>query len=221
MVDWKFEEEAKKVDGTDWSQIPFPPKPIVQSNRLLIRPLHINDAPQIAKCINDPEILKRLTNRLPNPYKVSDAECFINNVYKPAKSVATHFGIIPISEGSSQDDLPVGVISVEPGPDVHIRAAEMGYWMASSEMGKGYMTEAANMIIDWSFKLLNGLSGEPLMRISLNIFGGNEASIAVGRKAGFKAEGVLRDCVWKNGELLDLVIYGMTRTDWKERRREP
>ena len=218
MVDWKFKGDGAKAESRDWSKVLFPPEPIAQSERLLLRPLHMNDAPQLAKCLNDPRILNQLTNRVPNPYSVSDAEWFINHVYDSAKGVHTHFCIVPLSQNALNHNLPVGIISLDPGPDVFSRTAEIGYWLATSETGKGYMTEATIMIIEWAFSLPNGLNGESLLRISSNIFGGNEASTAVARKTGFKREGVLRDAVWKNGELKDLLVLGLTRADWEEGR---
>ena len=76
------------------------------------------------------------------------------------------------------------------------------------------------MIIDWAFELPNGFNGDPLLRITSNIYSGNEASSAVTRKAGFKFEGVLRDAVWKNSEVKDLLVFGLTRTDWKDKKAQ-
>src|ERR1700760_4098694 len=221
MVDSKYKEDAIEGENPDWSKIPFPPDPVVRSERLMLRPLHMNDAPQIARCLNDPKILKALSNRVPNPYNLSDAEWFINYTHKSSKKgVHTHFCIIPTWEGATNNGLPVGVIGLDPGPDVFIRTAEIGYWLASSETGKGYMIEAANMVIDWAFELPNGFNGDPLLRIASNIYSGNEASKAVMRKAGFKPEGVLRDAVWKNSEVKDLLVFGLTRTDWKDKKAQ-
>lgn len=220
MVDWKYKEDTTDNESLDWSKVPFPPEPIVRSERLMLRPPHMNDAPQIAKFLNDPKILRALSNRIPNPYSLSDAEWFINHVHKSSRATHTHFCIIPIWEGATNHGLPIGLISLDPGPDVFVRTVEMGYWMASSEMGKGYMTEAAKMIIDWAFELPNGFNGDPLLRITSNIYSGNEASSAVTRKAGFKFEGVLRDAVWKNSEVKDLLVFGLTRIDWKDNKAQ-
>jgi RimJ/RimL family protein N-acetyltransferase len=81
------------------------------------------------------------------------------------------------------------------------------------------MSEAAKMLIDWAFESEDGINGQALLRISSNIYGGNEASEGVLRKVGFEKEGVMRDAVWKWGVVRDLLILGLTRKDWEEQRK--
>lgn len=123
MINQTYKQEKKPTEGPDWSLIPYPPPPVIQSKRLLLRPLHINDASVITQHLNNPKILAVMSNRLPNPYKVEDAIWFINHCNEP-KPMQTHFLMVPIDNPSGG---PIGTISLEPQPDVYVRTAELGY----------------------------------------------------------------------------------------------
>jgi RimJ/RimL family protein N-acetyltransferase len=173
----------------------------------------------MAACINDQAVLAMMSLRLPNPYGVADAEWFINHQATPGPLRTKAFAIVPITKDSANCGLAVGSIGLDPGPDVFVRTAEIGYWLAQSEWRKGYMSEAVKMLIDWAFENEDGINGQALLRISSNIYGGNEASAGVLRKVGFVKEGVMRDAVWKGGVVRDLLVFGLTRKDWEEQRK--
>jgi ribosomal-protein-serine acetyltransferase len=68
--------------------------------------------------------------------------------------------------------------------------ATMGYWLAKSQMGRGYMTAAVNALIDEGFQHLE------LNRIQARVATGNYPSQAVCDRLGLKKEGVLRQAEW-------------------------
>jgi RimJ/RimL family protein N-acetyltransferase len=67
------------------------------------------------------------------------------------------------------------------------------------------MTGAVNALTDFWFQNF------PVRRISAEVFANNPASARVLEKAGFVFEGRLKNCVIKNGELLDSLLYAKTR----------
>lgn len=69
-----------------------------------------------------------------------------------------------------------------------ILIGEKEYW------GKGYGTEAMNLLLAYAFEERN------LHRIEAFILENNAASIKAHIKAGYKQEGVLRQAVFKNGK---------------------
>jgi len=87
---------------------------------------------------------------------------------------------------------------------------EISYFFAPSERGKGYGTEAVQLIIDYLF-----LSKE-LARIQAIADVRNKASQRVLEKAGFHREGMMRKCVFNRGELRDYYLYSILREEWKE-----
>jgi [ribosomal protein S5]-alanine N-acetyltransferase len=178
----------------------------------------MSDAPQLVACLNDQEVLKTLSNTIPNPYHLSDAEWFINHLYPPDKKLQTHFAMTPITHGCTNEGKLVGVLGFDLGPDVFVRTAEVGYWLARAEWGKGYVPEAVGMAVDWAFQQEHGLNGQSLLRVSSNVYDGNEQSKRVLEKCGFVFEGRMRDAVWKNSKVADLLVFGLTRSDWEKRK---
>ena len=54
-------------------------------------------------------------------------------------------------------------------------------------------------------------SSLPLARLEAPVFAWNPASMRVLEKSGFAKEGVLRQSVFKDGELIDSVLYARLR----------
>jgi RimJ/RimL family protein N-acetyltransferase len=67
------------------------------------------------------------------------------------------------------------------------------------------MTGAVSALTDFWFQNF------PVRRISAEVFANNPASARVLEKAGFVFEGRLKNCVIKNRELLDSLLYAKTR----------
>jgi ribosomal-protein-alanine N-acetyltransferase len=235
-LDGKFQSAAKVEEGEqgiDWSSRPYPPPWLLQTQRLIIRPYHVNDAPRVADIANHAEIAAWMTNRFPHPYTTKDSENFINHIsantgaFHAAGATAEastappirHFAICLREDENGTNiehlgGLPIGGIGVDQQSDVFRRGAEMGYWLGVSYWGKGYMTEAVYEFVEWLFDLddgLTGVEGESLIRVAAEVFGGNEKSTKVLERAGFVLEGRVKDAIWKNGEIRDLIILGLTR----------
>jgi len=86
---------------------------------------------------------------------------------------------------------------------------EIGYILVPSERGKGYCTEAVNLMVDYLF-----LSKE-IRRIQAQTDLRNVASQKVLEKVGFKKEGTLRRNFFTRGEWRDAYIYSILREEWK------
>jgi ribosomal-protein-alanine N-acetyltransferase len=87
---------------------------------------------------------------------------------------------------------------------------EVGYFLAPEERGKGYCTEAVQLMVDYLF-----LSKE-IVRIQAHTDVGNVASQRVLEKAGFKKEGTIRKKEFVRGEWRDRHIFSILREEWKE-----
>jgi len=87
---------------------------------------------------------------------------------------------------------------------------EIGYSLVPSERGKGYCSEAIQIMVDYLF-----LSKE-IMRVQAQTDQRNIASQRVLEKAGFKKEGTLRRNFFIRGEWTDDCIYSIIREEWKE-----
>jgi RimJ/RimL family protein N-acetyltransferase len=90
------------------------------------------------------------------------------------------------------------------------RQLEIGYSLVPSERGKGYCTEAVEIMVDYLF-----LSREAV-RVQACTDVGNFASQKVLEKAGFKREGIMRNVFFCRGKWTEDCLYSIIREEWKE-----
>ena len=90
---------------------------------------------------------------------------------------------------------------------VGIGIGEREFW------GKGYGTEAMNLVLRFAFIELN------LQRVSLNEFSYNPRGIRSYEKVGFVHEGRQRQVLRRDGQRYDLVFMGILREEWLSRNR--
>jgi RimJ/RimL family protein N-acetyltransferase len=90
------------------------------------------------------------------------------------------------------------------------KTLEMGYALLPSERGKGYCTEAAQIMVDYLFL------SKDIVCIQATTDVGNVASQKVLEKASFQKEGTMRKRFFSNGEWKDTVMFSILREEWKE-----
>ncbi|MFT5196545.1 MAG: RimJ/RimL family protein N-acetyltransferase, partial [Candidatus Promineifilaceae bacterium] len=90
--------------------------------------------------------------------------------------------------------------------------AETGYFIAETEQGNGFATEAILAAVDWAFGQTN------VHRIEAGISDWNTASARVVEKAGFLFEGKSRLNWQYGGRWYDSLNYAILKTDWQKRR---
>jgi len=89
---------------------------------------------------------------------------------------------------------------------------DLGYLLIPGERGKGYCSEAVELIVDYLFL------SKDIVRIQAQTDVGNVASQKILEKAGFKKEGTIRKNEFIRGEWRDRCLYGILREEWKEPR---
>jgi len=90
---------------------------------------------------------------------------------------------------------------------------EIGCALIPSARGKGYATEAVQIMVDYLF-----LTRDNVIRIQAVTNTQNLAFQKVLAKAGFKKEGTLRKALFVRGEWKDAYLYSILKDDWKEPR---
>ena len=89
---------------------------------------------------------------------------------------------------------------------------EIGYFLLPSERGKGYGTEAVQLMVDYLFLSQN------IVRIEATTNVWNKASQRVLEKAGFRIEGTIRKLQLIRGVWTDHYLHSILREKWKEPR---
>ncbi len=88
---------------------------------------------------------------------------------------------------------------------------EVGVWLAPDAVGRGLVTRAATVMIDWAFR------ARGMHRAEWRCAAGNERSIAVARRLGMTKEGTLREAFAHNGTRHDVEVWAVLATEWAQR----
>ncbi|HJU86806.1 MAG TPA: GNAT family protein [Gemmatimonadota bacterium] len=120
------------------------------------------------------------------------------------------FEIRRISDGAV-----IGSIEISRIARGNFQSAYLGYRIAVAERRRGYMTEALQLALRHAFRDLK------LHRVEANVEPGNEASIALVRRAGFTREGFSRRYLKLGGRWRDHERWALLREDWRPPARGP
>jgi len=89
--------------------------------------------------------------------------------------------------------------------DTGNRFANLGYWVRSSETGRGIAGQAVKRLVDWGFE------NTDLERLEIVAAVGNVASHRVAEKTGALREGTLRSRIRIHGTFHDAVMHSIIR----------
>jgi RimJ/RimL family protein N-acetyltransferase len=138
----------------------------LRTPRLLLRPQGHGDIDAIIAGLNDWEVCRNLTV-VPFPYTLADAETWIGRQVPPVTGHAVFAIELP---GTGM----IGAVTL---------VNELGYWLNRRQHGNGYVTEAAEALLDWHF------AARPDDVVPSGIHAGNAASWRVQCKLGFVETG--------------------------------
>ncbi|HEX5044958.1 MAG TPA: GNAT family N-acetyltransferase [Candidatus Polarisedimenticolaceae bacterium] len=163
----------------------------------VLRSFRHEDALEMARHADNPNVWVQLRDAFPHPYRLEDArrflEAHVGAVPETVLAIEVHGGF-------------AGSVGLKLGMDVERVSAEIGYWVAEPFWGRGIATGALVAATDWAF-------GEwPLTRIFAVPFARNAASVRVLEKAGYVLEGRMVRSAVKQGEVLDQLLYAAYRT---------
>jgi RimJ/RimL family protein N-acetyltransferase len=144
-----------------------------RTERLLLRPGWIEDAPALHAAIADEAVVRNLA-QAPWPYSRLDAEAFLMRERRPTETTSLIFLL-----GDGPPRL-IGVIGFGRLPTGEL---ELGYWIARSHWGRGYATEAGRAVLAYARDSLR------IRRLAAGHFIDNPASGRVLAKLGFRPLG--------------------------------
>jgi len=173
-------------------------RPTLRTQRLILRPFELSDAARVKELAGAREVALN-TLLIPHPYPDGGAEEWINTHEEKTAEGNYSFAI--------DDGQLVGAIGLHSKPEFD--RAEVGYWLGVPFWGRGYATEAVGAVIRFGFEELG------LHRIYAGYFSRNAASGRVMEKNGMRCEGTLRQHVKKWNEYVDIIYYGILRSEWE------
>jgi RimJ/RimL family protein N-acetyltransferase len=143
-----------------------------RTERLLLRPGFVEDAPALAQAIGHEAVVRNLATA-PWPYSEQDAHSFLSMERDPT---LPSFIIMQRTGGAPRI---VGGIGIGPSPEDGL---ELGYWIAPRYWGLGFATEAGRAVLSIARAM-------KLPRLNAGHFIDNPASGSVLRKLGFRPTG--------------------------------
>ncbi|HET6971375.1 MAG TPA: GNAT family N-acetyltransferase [Phenylobacterium sp.] len=185
-------------------QIPLPPTPVLQTARLILRPLEERDAAATQRIFPQWEVVRYLLAKVPWPYPADGAATNMADCLAKRARGEQLYWAITLKGG---DDELVGRIDLRPDDGDH----EMrGFWLDPQLAGQGLMTEAAEAVTAFVFE---GVGWDELWVTNA---ASNRASSRIKTKQGFELMGVTR------GQFVfgedDREVWRLTRAAWTARR---
>jgi RimJ/RimL family protein N-acetyltransferase len=173
-------------------------QPTLTGRHVRLRPWRTDDVDAVHAACQDAAI-QRWT-QVPVPYAREHAEDLIR-VAAPATWAAggALFAVEPRDGGPL-----AGSIGLFPPTDGFAAA---GYWTAPAARGRGFTTDALRLLSGWA------LDAGGLRRVELIVDPDNAGSRGVAERAGFRAEGTVRQLFLHRGQPSDVVLYALLATD--------
>ncbi|WP_144172351.1 GNAT family N-acetyltransferase [Pseudomonas sp. Kh13] len=173
--------------------------PTLFTDRLVLTPLQLQDAPIIQALFPQWEVVRYLDRRVPWPYPEDGALVYVRDVALPAMAAGREWHWMIRLRNDTE--CTIGSISLfeQPGNN-------RGFWLAPQWWGKGYMREACRVINAYWFETLS----RPLMQVPKAL--ANHASRRVSEYEGMRMVGV-RDGDFVCGPMR-VEIWEMTRAEW-------
>ena len=172
--------------------------PILETKRLIIRPMIEEDATQVFKFNSSLEMLKYVPR---DQFKeieegIKKTESFING-FEEKNALWWTF---TLKEAKNNQLIGYGGLF-----DINIEGskAEIGYGLLQEFWGQGIISEAIKKIVDF------GINKMELHRIYGYIDPQNIPSIKVIEKFNFKKEGILKDDAFARNKYFDMSIYAL------------
>lgn len=168
---------------------------IIRGKRIYLRKVTESDVDgPYYKWMNDPEILRYLEARFLKNTK--------DNMRKTVADWSSNPAILFLAIILDKDGRHIGNIKLGPINKRH-QFAEMGIIVGEKDLwGKGYGTEAIELLSEYAFKQLK------LHKLTAGCYANNGGSIKIFKKAGFRVEGIRKKHCLCEGEYVDTMLFG-------------
>ncbi|MDX1419566.1 MAG: GNAT family N-acetyltransferase [Rubricoccaceae bacterium] len=178
--------------------------PPIRTPRLLLRALTAAEDPGILALFSDETALETWTH--PPFTSLDDARTYramLETAF--VRRAAFTWGVF---EGEGEGP-PVGV-GILTRWSANNRRVDLGYYLGSAHWGRGYATEAARALVGWAFERLG------VHRIEAEVVPGNDASVRVLERVGFRHEARLVERLWdEKGGPYDSLLFRILRPEFE------
>jgi RimJ/RimL family protein N-acetyltransferase len=157
-----------------------------------VRDWRLADKPSLLRHADNRNVWINLAHRFPHPYTDADADAWF--VLLAGTTAPTHWAI-------EVDGAAVGGIGIDRREGIFAKSAGFGYWLGEPFWNRGIMSAAVRGTVEHIFATTE------LVRLDSPVFAWNPASMRVLEKCGFVREGVARNSIFKDGQLIDAHLF--------------
>jgi RimJ/RimL family protein N-acetyltransferase len=178
--------------------------PVLTGSMATLRELRLSDAAALLAMLSTEEVTRFIS---PAPATLEGFERFIAwSNRERAQGTAMCFAVVPHGM-----DAPVGIFQIRQiEPD--FATAEWGFAIASAFWGTGLFLDAARLVADFAFDVIQ------IHRLEARAAVLNGRGLGALRKIGAVPEGILRKSLLRNGEYLDQALWTILDDDWRAMR---
>lgn len=178
---------------------------IFETERLILRPWHENDAESLYEYAKDP--LVGPVAGWPTHKSIEDSRLIIKNVLSADETYAVTL---------KNDGKAIGSIGLLIGEKSNIaisdNEAEIGYWIGVPYWGLGLIPEAVKELMKYAFETLG------IKTLWCGYFDGNEKSKRVQEKCGFEYHHTIENIKWHlMGDIRTEHVTCITKELWQEK----
>lgn len=171
-----------------------------KGKKIVLREYRKDDLDNLLKIMNEEEYKKNVVTRIPYPITYSDVE-------EDFKKISGHKDYYDFAIESIHERIYIGECGIK-SVDWKNRRTEIYIFLGKDHIGKGYGTDAMNVLLNFIFNEMN------LNKVKLTVLSINTRAIKCYKKCGFKIEGTLRNELYKEGSYRDLVIMGLLKDEF-------
>jgi len=175
--------------------------PLLETNRLYLRKITINDANDIFEYLSNDTVTRYLgKNSLTNIEEVYEIINRLELNYNENRGI--RWGIV-----LKDSNKLIGTMGYD-ALQIKNKRADIGYDINSHYWRKGFATETISEVIKFGFEQLD------LNRIGVVVFPENIASSNLLKKFGFREEGLLREYIIQNNVPKDTIVFSLLRKEY-------
>ena len=166
------------------------------------------DSEEIGKALSwqgrDSELMRLMDTGPTRLHSTKAAAKFFEKIMEEDSSANHFFSIRALNDNRLLGDINIDVINNWSSQDAYVG---IGIYKRD-DWGKGYGTEAMQLILQFGFIELN------LRRVTLTVFEYNPRAIRSYEKCGFQVEGRVRGRLIKDNKRWDMLVMGVLREEW-------
>jgi RimJ/RimL family protein N-acetyltransferase len=183
----------------------FAYKPTLTGDLVVLRPVDERDYEALAVAMDDPEV-----TRFTGSHGDLD-EQFARDWYRTRKDQTDRLDLAIVDKASG--DVVGEAVLNKWDPDN--QSCSFRIMIGPAGQNRGLGTESTRLIVGYGIEKLG------LHRISLGVYAFNPRARRAYEKAGFQAEGVLRDALLWDGQWVDEIVMSVLAPDWVPSEGDP